>query len=59
MSIYLVEFREESGRWSYWNQSSRAPGAIAIAKRYARHPDRDIRVRVDGSDRVIWPKAGS
>ena len=59
MSIYIVEVREESGRWSYWNQSSRAPSAIAIAKRYAQHPDRQIRVRVDGSERVIWSTEAS
>lgn len=50
---YSVEVQEQSGAWSWWNSSPTLAGARSIARRYAKHPDRAVRV-VASDGRVVW-----
>ena len=51
---YAVEVYEGSGSWSWWSGSNSGAGAVASAKRYARDPDRDVRVREEATGRIVW-----
>lgn len=53
---YAVEVRyaDSEAPWEWWNGSNSGAGAVAVAKRYAKHPDRSVRVREEGTERIVW-----